>query len=93
MVKHIVMWKFKPGAPLGEIRSRLEAMVPQIPLIRSLEVGTDFLRSPRSWDMVLVTAFQTRADLDAYAVHPDHVPVADFIGQWKDAGAVVDYEI
>ncbi len=93
MIVHLVMWKFKSGAPLKEIKSRLEGMKGKIDFVLDLEVGVDILRSERSWDMSLMVKFSTKKELETYGTHPEHLPVAAFIGEWKTAGAAVDYEV
>jgi hypothetical protein len=41
-------------------------------------------------DMVLPTEFDSADTLKAYAVHPEHVKVAEFIGKVRIAQAVTD---
>jgi hypothetical protein len=100
MVKHIVMWGIKDGADglskkeiISKMRSQLEALKPIIKEVRKLEVGENFLDSPAAWDVVLYTEFETRADLQSYQVHPDHVKLKDFILSVTEKRAVVDYDI
>ena len=100
MVKHIVMWSLKDGARglnkkqiAEKMKEQLNALRPIIREIRSLEVGVNFLESPASYDVVLYTEFDSRDDLQAYQIHPDHVALKDFIGAVTDKRAVVDYEI
>ena len=49
-----------------------------IPEVRSLSVGFDVVKIPRSYDTGLVAVFEDRAGLDAYTVHPEHLKVANF---------------
>ncbi len=52
-----------------------------------------FLRSERSYDLVLVSEFLTREDLATYSQHPAHVKVVEEVIKPCLAGiAVVDYE-
>lgn len=98
MVAHIVMWRI--GAADGNskeeniqlVKQRLEALPPIIAEISDYEIGVNTVQSDRSYDIVLVSRFQSWKDLDVYRVHPEHVKVADFIGSVKEHGAVVDYE-
>lgn len=99
MLKHIVMWKFKDEAE-GKTREQncvyikgmLEALPPKIPFIRGLEVGINAYAGPMSYDMVLVTEFDSKDDLDLYAGHPDHVKVSEYVAKVRDSRAVVDYQ-
>ena len=101
MVKHVVVWRLQESADghsraenAERVRARLMALTATIPQIRRLEVGINYNTSDAAWDVALCSEFDTRADLDAYAVHPDHVAVARFIQSVRepDGRAVVDYE-
>ncbi|MGL5620586.1 MAG: Dabb family protein [Tannerellaceae bacterium] len=45
-----------------------------------------------TFDLALVTEFDSLADLDIYAKHPDHVAVAKIIGAVKADRSCVDFE-
>lgn len=99
MVKHIVAWRLKDSA-LGNdkatnarlIRTKLEALLGQIPGLLHIEVGLDFSSTENSAHVVLVTEFATRADLAAYQVHPAHKAVGVFVREVVSERRVVDYE-
>ncbi|HNY18118.1 MAG TPA: Dabb family protein [Treponemataceae bacterium] len=98
MLKHIVMWKFKDeaeGKSKAEncryVKERLEALPAKISIIRKLEVGINEYPSPAAADMVLVTEFASKEDLDSYAVNPDHVKVSEYIGKVRLDRVVADY--
>jgi len=98
MLKHIVMWKIrdevdgKPKAEVcREIKEMLEALPGKISCIKKLEVGINALPSDASDDLVLITEFDSPEDLKIYAVHPDHLAVADVIGKAKLTRNAVDY--
>lgn len=94
MLTHIVIWKYKPDVEqfareehvrlLGNLRKL-------IPEIRSLVVGFDILRLPRSYDSGLVAVFDDQAALDTYTVHPEHVQVAALGRQISEHVASVDF--
>ncbi|HYX07697.1 MAG TPA: Dabb family protein, partial [Bacteroidales bacterium] len=63
----------------------------KVPQIREYEVGKNMSASASSFDLVLVSGFESEEDLEAYRRHPEHVKVLDFIGKVKDMLAVVDY--
>lgn len=99
MVKHIVMWTLEDGAQgmkkkdiALKIKADLEALIPVIKEIKTLEVGINFLESPAAWDLVLNSTFATREALNVYQNHPDHVKLKDFILAVTGKRAVVDYE-
>ena len=45
--------------------------------LRFLEVGVDFKKSERSYDIVLTTHFDHQEGLAEYTVHPSNSPVID----------------
>jgi len=100
MLRHIVMWQFKDeaeGKTKAEnckyIKTQLEALKSKISFIRRLEVGINEFQSPMASDMVLITEFDSKEDLDLYAGHPDHVKVSDYIGKVRVSRTVVDYNL
>ena len=91
MIKHIVMWKLKDPADAPAFKARLDACRGLVPGMREFEVG---LRSPdleANCDVVLCSAFDDRAALEAYLQHPTHVEVAGFLGSLRESRSVLDY--
>ena len=81
MLTHIVVWKYRADVEQetrDEHVSMLSALGGIIPEVKSLSVGFDVVKIPRSYDTGLVAVFENRSGLDAYTVHPEHVKVADF---------------
>lgn len=74
MITHIVFFKFDEptSSNIAATRGMLLAMSGKIPVIRHIEVGIDIVRSERSYDLALVTRFDSLADLQSYQVHPYH---------------------
>ena len=100
MIKHIVMWTLKDeaegagkAANAQKMKELLSALPPLIPVLRHLEVGVDVFAASPACDVILYTAFDTRADLDAYQVHPEHLRVVGFVKQVVATRSVVDYEV
>lgn len=96
MIRHLVMWKLKDNNKadnLQEMKKQLLSLKDKIDVIRSIEVGIDINRSDAAYDIALVSTFDSKDDLQAYQVHPEHVKVAEFVGQVRDKRAVVDYEV
>ncbi len=100
MVKHIVFWKLKEEANglskaenAAAIKQKLEALAGQIEGLLHIEVGTDFLHSAESVDVVLYSEFTDKAALEFYQQHPLHKAVMPFIGEARSERRVVDYEL
>ena len=95
MVTHIVFFKLKDrsAAGIAQAQEKLLSMEGKVDLLRHLEAGVDVIRSERSYDLALVTKFDTLADLQAYQVHPYHAgEVLPFMKEASEAVVAVDYE-
>ncbi len=95
MIRHVVFFKFKPEtteAERNDLQNRLRVLPEKISVIQSFEVGFDVVRSPRSFDLALVSAFADLAALGEYAKHPEHVPVVERAREICEQIAAVDYE-
>ena len=94
MVRHIVFMKF-PEFSLAQIaKEKLLSMKEHIEVLQEIEVGIDFSRSERSFDLALVTTFASKEDLEKYRIHPYHQN--EIVAWLKEVGTetkVVDYEI
>ena len=96
MVVHIVMFKFKDENKDENIlltKIDLEALVEKIPELKCLEVGIDFNQSERAFDLSLYSSFNSKEDLKAYAIHPEHLKVVEFIKSVTTESKVVDYSL
>ena len=94
MIRHIVMFKFRPGVAEDQRREavrKLAELGTKVPEIREWSVGAHIDTGRKAWDMVQVSGFEDFAALDRYRVHPEHVSVRDLLAQVAD-WAVVDYE-
>ncbi|MBQ8576998.1 MAG: Dabb family protein [Clostridia bacterium] len=83
MVKHIILWQLRDELSQDEketvkagIKEGLEALSGKIPGLLSIHVYTSGLPSSNA-DVMLDSAFEDEAALKGYAVHPEHVAVAD----------------
>jgi len=95
MITHIVMFRFVEGvAPssIDEAKSKIESLMGRVPTLVSMEVGINFADEGRAMDMSLLSRFDSKEGLDAYAIHPDHVEVVQFIKTIAEYSKVVDYE-
>jgi len=96
MIKHIVMWKFKDDvieADKLEMKRQLESLKGVVPTLIDIEIGKDIVGKDASKDMVLTTEFESMEGLAAYAGHPEHLKVVEFVKPLVCERAVVDYEI
>jgi len=99
MIKHMVMWTLKDQAEghtkaenQAAVKAALETLPGLIPFIVKLKVVTEFVAVDPAVDVLLYTEFKSKEDLKAYAVHPEHVKVADFNSKVVSGRRVLDYE-
>ena len=95
MVVHIVTFQFKEENKQTNIiqaKQMLENLMGAVPTLRSMDVGLNFSKEERAMDMSIITVFESKEGLDAYAVHPEHLKVVDFIKTVVEYSKVVDYE-
>jgi Stress responsive A/B Barrel Domain len=96
MVKHIVLFKFKPettSEKMNEILMAFEALPSKISQIKGFEWGTN--NSPEKLDKGLTHAFiltfANEKDRDAYLPHPAHKAFGGIVGPWLADVTVVDF--
>ena len=96
MIVHIVMFKFKEDEykynNILRVKGMLEELPSKIDILNSMEVGVDFNRSERAYDMSLYSTFDQRNDLNTYATHPAHLEVLAYIKEVVETTIVVDYQ-
>ena len=99
MINHVVLFKLKKYDSESEkqnvissIEDALLGLSGKIAELKFIEVGVNCELTTKSYDICLVSHFETVEQLDAYRVHPDHLKVAELIGQHVVERAAVDYE-
>jgi hypothetical protein len=94
MITHIVFFKLKDGNEENVARTAqvLRDMEGKIEVLKSIEVGIDVVHSERSYDIALVTKFDSLEALDVYQVHPVHKKVIEHMVQVREASVSVDFE-
>ncbi len=95
MVKHIVMFKLaeKNSENMERAVNSLRSLEGKIETLKSIEVGSDYLESERSYDIVLTAHFENREGLTIYAGHENHLPVVKIMRSLCSSSVVVDYEV
>ena len=83
MVKHVILWTLKEEYSdeqrkeiKKDIKAGLEGLKGKIPGLVDIQVNIDGLASSNA-DLMLDSTFEDEASLKGYAVHPEHVAVAD----------------
>ena len=100
MVKHIILWTLKDELSAEEkeqvklgIKEGLEGLAGKIPGMIDIKVNINGLASSNA-DLMLDSTFESEEDLKGYAVHPEHVAVADGkVRPYTKIRSCLDFEI
>jgi heme-degrading monooxygenase HmoA len=100
MIKHIVMWQLKDNAEGADkaanalkMKQLLDSCADIVPGILKFETALAAPGLEATYDVVLYSEFESKAALDAYQEHPQHVAVKPFIGAVRQARQCMDYEV
>ncbi len=97
MIHHIVLFRLKPEATTEQrrqMKEALEELKHRISQVLSIQVGPNFSSRHQGYDMMLVSSFQTRQDLEIYLNHPIHRgAVSTFVDPIKDGVIAGDLEV
>lgn len=96
MVKHIILWNLKEEFKTDEvkegIKKGLEGLMGVVPGLLEIKVIIDPLETSNS-DVMLYSVFEDFESLKGYAVHPQHVYVADtFVRPYTKSRCCMDFE-
>lgn len=96
MIKHTVCFKLKDNSEemLNKTVQVLRSMEGNVPMLKGIEVGKDFLGSARSYDIILTVTLDNAEALDAYQQDNYHCNVVKkHMHSVIEASVAVDYEI
>lgn len=99
MVKHVILWTLKAECKddietiKAGIKTNLEALQGKIPGLMEIKVNVNPLETSNA-DVMLDSTFESFEALKGYAVHPEHVAVADgFVRPYTASRTCMDYEV
>ena len=100
MVKHVILWQLKDELSDREkqevkqgIKEGLEGLAGKVPGLLEIKVITDGLESSNA-DVMLDSTLTDEAALKGYAVHPEHVAVADSkVRPYTKQRVCMDYQV
>lgn len=92
MIRHIVMWKFRPGTEAEQkaFLEGLRGLQGVIPQLKRSEVAVNVGQG--NYDAVLVSEFENLEALDAYKNDPRHKAVSALCKSIRTDRVAVDYE-
>ena len=94
MIKHIVCFKLKDNSPAEceKAKEVLLSMQGNVPQLRDIKVGIDFLHSERSYDIILEVLLDDEAALESYQNDTYHCSVVKtHMHAVREASVAVDY--
>ena len=100
MIKHVILWTLKNEYSEEEkaqiklgIKQNLEGLLGKIPGLSEIKVNINGLSSSNA-DLMLDSTFENVEALKNYAVHPEHVHVADtYVRPFTATRSCLDFEI
>lgn len=100
MVKHVILWQLKDELSAEEktavkegIKEGLEGLLGKVPGLTEIKVYTEGLASSNA-DVMLDSTLVDEEALKGYAVHPEHVAVADGkVRPYTKTRVCLDYEV
>ena len=101
MVKHIIIWTLNPDLTEAEkatvkagIKEGLEGLVGKVPGLIRVNVQISGRLASSNADVMLDSTLESEEALKGYAVHPDHVAVANTkVRPYTVQRACLDFEI
>jgi len=100
MVKHVILWTLKEELSeadkiriKSEMKEALEALKGRIPGLIDIKINTNPLPSSNA-EVMLDSSFEDEASLKGYAIHPEHVAVANSkVRPFTATRSCMDYEL
>lgn len=97
MINHVVLFKLKDYPEqekkevIAELTSALRGLKDKIKEAKYIEVGVNYELDAKSYDLALISHFESLDDLEIYRVHPEHQKVVKRIGETTVSRAAVDF--
>ena len=93
MIRHIVLWKFRPGteAEREQFLTGLAALQGVIPELKQSQVVRNV--GEGNYDAALISDFDSLEDLARYKEDPRHRAVSALCQSIRESRASVDYEL
>ena len=100
MVKHVILWKLKEELSDSEkvrikadMKAELEGLKVKVPGLLDIVIQTEPLPSSNA-EVMLDSTLEDEDALKGYAVHPEHVRVADtYVRPYTQVRMCMDYRI
>lgn len=92
MITNTLLIKLNSYEEIEKTKFTLLSMKGEIPVLKYLQVETDIRRGTSSYDILLITKFNSLKDMETYLSDPVHLEVSKYIATVMVSGASVCYE-
>jgi len=94
VIRHIVFFKLEDNSNEHKkfVQEKIMSMKGKIAELKQIEVGINFADEERAYDLSLISDFESKEDLQSYAVNPLHVEIIKYLKSKNTITKVVDYE-
>ena len=99
MIKHIIMFKFTDIKndidrleKVKKIQASFSPLQSKIDVVKSYEVGINLKKTNFSYDIVIISEYESWGDLETYIKHQEHKKAIIACADIKKEKAIVDYE-
>jgi hypothetical protein len=99
MIQHIVLFKLKEfenedqkAVVRSKIKKTLISLKEKIEVLKYIYVGQNYELITSSFDVCLITHFESLIDLEVYLVHPENLKVDELVKANTSTRAVIDFE-
>ena len=101
MVKHVILWTLREEFSENEknkikkeMKEALEGLVGKVPGLIDMKIHTEGLETSKNAEVMLDSTLESIEALKGYAVHPDHVKVAnEKVRPFTASRSCLDFEI
>ncbi len=94
MIRHIVFFKLHDNSEENKKQTKdvILSLRDKIDVIKFYQVGINFSKEERAYDLTLVSDFGSKDNLKIYANHPEHLKVIALLKSKNTITKVVDFE-
>ena len=99
MIRHIAMFKLTNvkddmdrSLQIDKMKSTFSPLRNTINVVESYEIGVNVKRTAFSYDLIIISEFNTLEKLEIYLNHPEHQKAIQICQDIKKEKAVIDYE-
>lgn len=93
MIKHVYLFKLKPGVDAKEVAARLMTLRDHVPQMAHMEVGFNFKPADNAYDLIESCEFHTMEDFRIFGANAYHEEIRQYMKTVAEHGVKIDYEM